>query len=222
MIPATGAASADTPPRRMHRVAMPLLVATCLMPSAARGATPPDTLTLERVIALARERSPDVRPAGAALRAAREDSAASASNARPQLALKGGAMVPYDYDPVVTNLGEYHAQLGVEVPLADAGHNRRERRRAALAARAALEDLAQSSRDSGVHAAESALEMLRQQETGAAQREAMAWVDRMTALVGAGVRGGVRPRADAARLEIERDELVATMIETGEARAAAA
>lgn len=203
-------------------VAMLAVAGWLAAPATARAVAPPDTLSLERVIALARERSPDVRPALAAVRAAREDSAAASFNRLPQLSLKGGAMLPYRYDPVITNLGEYHAQFGVDLPLADAGQRGRERRRAALAARAALEDLAQSSRDSGVHAAQSALETLHQQETVLAQQEALMWVDRMTSLVSAGVRGGARPRADAARLEIERDDLAATVLETLEARDAAA
>src|SRR5262249_28864682 len=93
---------------------------------AAAGGSEPraaEALSVRDCVRRAREVAPEVRIAGAAREAARQDSLLHQFDQRPAFSLLGGATVaPRDfYDPVITNLGEYELKLGVAWPLRDAG-----------------------------------------------------------------------------------------------------
>jgi outer membrane protein TolC len=189
-------------------------------PAVAAAVAPADSLTVAQCVALARAAAPDVRARGADARAARLDSSAAARNGRPAYSLFGGALVAPRgyYDPVVTDLGQYALKLGLELPLLDAGSRRRDRQQATLAAAGAVVELERATRDAGLRAAEVALGSLRQRELEGSDREALAWLDRLTALIESGVRSGSRERADAVRVRIERDAVESELLSIGEVR----
>jgi outer membrane protein TolC len=189
-------------------------------PARAAMSTTPDSLTVAQCVVLARAAAPEVRARGADALAARLDSSAAARNGRPAYSLFGGALVAPRgyYDPVVTDLGQYALKLGLELPLLDAGSRRRDRRQAALAAAGAVVELERVTRDAGLRAAEVALGSLRQRELEGSDREALAWLDRLTALIESGVRSGARERADAVRARIERDAVESELLSIGEVR----
>lgn len=204
-----------------------LLVAIALAPvggspSADRVAY--DTLTVAECAALAAQHAPDVLAARAEATAARYDSSAAAVNGRPSLALDGGALVAPNgfYDPAATNLGEYHAKVVLDWPLADGGARRRARQSAALTAQGARLDAAKAARDASLRAIEVALDLVRVDELRAAQVAAEAWLDDLSTLVGAGVRSGRRGRADDVRVSIEHDAAEAAELTSLGARGALA
>ncbi len=204
-----------------------LLLAILLAPlgaGAPLAGVPLDTLTVEQCAALAAENAPDVLAARADARAARYDSSATAVNRRPSLALDGAVLVAPNgfYDPVVTNLGEYHAKVVLDWPLADGGARRRARQAAALTAQGSRLDAAQAAREASLRAIEVALDLVRIDEVRAAQADAEAWLDDLNLLVDAGVRSGRRGRADAARVALEHDAAAAAELAAEGARGALA
>jgi outer membrane protein TolC len=170
-------------------------------------------LSVRDCVMLARERAPEVRIARETGLAARQDSAAHAFDQRPRLSLFGGATVAPDgyYDPALTNLGEYELKLGMEWPLRDAGVRVHGRRAAELDARAALADQRLATRDAGLRAGELALASVRLTEQARAQRESLAWLDRLAVELAAGARAGTRSKADAQRAALERDDAVSAL-----------
>ncbi len=221
-----------TTPALMERLAVLLTLALAgaapALPAArltdAAAVAPPDSLTVAQCVALARSAAPEVRARGSDARAARFDSSAAARNGRPAYSFFGGATVAPRgyYDPVVTDLGQYALKLGLELPLLDAGSRRRDRQQAALAAAGAVVELERATRDAGLRAAEVALGSLRQRELEESDREALAWLDRLVALIESGVRSGARERADAVRSRIERDAVESELLTIGEVRDALA
>ncbi len=191
-------------------------------PAAAERA--PDTLTVARCVALARSAAPEVRARRADRQAARLDSLAAQRNRRPGFAVLGDVFVAPSgfYDPVVTDLGSYALKLGMETPLLDAGARRRGREQASLAAAVALAELEGAGRDAGVRAAAVALGLLRQRELEDADRQTLAWLERLGVLVDAAVRSGTRDRADATRVQLERDAVGADLLTVDAVREALA
>ena len=183
-----------------------------------------DTLTVQECAALAALHAPDVRAARAVALAASYDSSAAAVNGHPALSLDGGALVAPNgfYDPAATNLGEYHAKVVLDWPLADGGARRRERLTASLASEGARFDAAKAARDAQLRAIELALDLVRTDETRAAQASAEAWIDDLKPLVDAGVRSGRRGRADAVRVDLEHDAAEAAQLTSDGARGAIA
>jgi outer membrane protein TolC len=157
-----------------------------------------------------------VRIAGARALAARQDSAQHAFDQRPAYTLFGGAIVAPNgfYDPALTNLGEYELKVGMDWPLRDAGVRAHGRRAAELDARAALADQRLATRDAGLRAGELALASVRLGEQERTQREALDWLDRLTAELSSGARAGVRGKADAQRATLERDDAVSGLEST--------
>jgi outer membrane protein TolC len=189
-------------------------------PSPDGAAPAAESLTVAQCVARARAAAPDVRSRLADAQAARLDSAAAARNGAPAYSLFGGAVVAPRgfYDPVVTDLGQYALKLGLELPLLDAGSRRRDRQQAALAAAGAVVELERATRDAGLRAAEVALGWLRQRELADSDRETLAWLDRLAALIESGVRSGARERADAVRVQIERDAVESEQLSIAEVR----
>lgn len=187
-------------------------------------ASPVDTLTVLQCAELAALHAPDVRTAHAEALAASYDSSAAAVNGRPALSLDGGALVAPNgfYDPAATNLGEYHAKVVLDWPLADGGARRRERLTASLTAEGARFDAAKAARDAQLRAIELALDLVRTDETRAAQASAEAWIDELKPLVDAGVRSGRRGRADAVRVDLEHDAAESAQLTSEGARGAIA
>ena len=192
--PAPAAAPASPPP------------AAPAMPAAA-GA-PAETLGVAECMRLARERAPEALAATADLEAARGDSAAVAHYRRPAYSLFGDVLVAPDhfYDPVITNLGEYEAKIGLAWPWLDGGSRRRDAQRGALGAGRAALARSVSAREAADQAAELALTRVRLAEEESAQAAAVEWLDRLAREMESGVRGGARDRGDALRVELERDQ----------------
>src|SRR5207249_4891536 len=132
----------------------------------------------------------------------------------------GGATVAPKgfYDPALTHLGEYQLKLGAEWPLLDAGRRARERTRASLEAAEAGADGFRAGVEAAMNAANTALEVLRQNENEAAQVEALAWLDRLQAELEAGVRTGTHSRSDAQRARVERQAVQAALLDARQAR----
>jgi outer membrane protein TolC len=181
-----------------------------------------ESLSVARCVALARGAAPEVRALAAERAAAHFDSAATALNGRPHLSIFGGALVApqNSYDPIVTNLGEYHLKAGLDVPLADAGERRRARAQTGLAAESAAAESDQAAREAGLAAAQAALEIVRRREEARADRDALEWLERLANLLQSGVRSGERQRSDAVRVLLERDGVQAALESAEEARAA--
>jgi outer membrane protein TolC len=175
-------------------------------PAPARSAS--DTLGVLECAALARLQAPAVRAATLGARSAALDSAAAGLNRRPEVALNAGAWLAPDgaYDPAFTNLGEYHAQLGAVWTLADGGRRLRARDRAGLDLASARVRRSLVTRDAGLDAAALALRCLRLREQAEALADAADGLDRIGALVGAGVRSGLRSPADTIRLGLARED----------------
>ncbi len=175
-----------------------------------------DTLSLQRCVALARERAPAVVIARRRQWAASMDSAATALNRRPELSLRAGAMVAPRgfYDPVITNLGEYEVKAALDWPLADAGGRARARARGALQLAAARSHASIETRDAGLQAAQLALRLLRLGEADAAQRQSLDWLAGLASLVRSGVASGTRSPTDSIRVALERDAVEAALEDT--------
>ncbi|MEP7029001.1 MAG: TolC family protein [Candidatus Eisenbacteria bacterium] len=183
-----------------------------------------DTLTVAQCAELAARNAPEVLSARAEARAAAYDSSAVAANGRPGLALAVGGLVAPEgfYDPVVTNLGEYHAKVVLDWPLADGGARRRARRSAALIAQGSRLDAATAARDATLRAIAVALDLVRADELRALHVDAESWLDDLGLLVESGVRSGRRGRADAVRVALEHDAAEAAELTTEGARGALA
>jgi outer membrane protein TolC len=162
----------------------------------------PDSLSVTDCVRLARQHAPALAAARHDESAAAADSAAVARNTDPDVFLSAGATVAPDwsYDPALTNLGEYHLQTGVAWTLADGGHRSRERARAGVESALARERRRLAGRDSGQRAAELGYELLRIDETAAVLEEDARGMQRLSALVIAGLRSGGRSPADSMRL----------------------
>ncbi len=191
-------------------------------PGAADPA-PTETLTVAQCVALARRQAPAAVAAGLEERAAAYDLAAARRNRRPDLFLAGGAWVApaWSYDPAITNLGEYHAQVGLELPLADGGRRARERARAEVDAHGAAARRVLASRDAGERAAALALECVRIAETGGLLRDHRAGLADIGTLVRAGVRAGVRSPADSIRLALAEGDAALDLASNDEQAATA-
>ena len=165
-----------------------------------------DTLEVADCMAMAREHAPGVQAAAASRQAAEIDSAAALLNRRPTFALEGSALVAPRgfYDPAVTNFGEYRLQITSAYTIRDAGVSRRERKRAALAARSARLAWRATVRDAGVQAASVAVDLLRLQADLSLLSEQVEWIDHLLDLVSQGARGGAHDQADVERLRIQR------------------
>ena len=174
----------------------------------AQSAATPETLTVAQCVAVARRQASAVRAAGLDASAAVSDRAAARMNRRPAYFVSAGAWVAPDgaYDPAVTNLGEYHAQLGMELPLADGGARSRARLRADVAARGAEARRVLATRDAGERAATLALEVSRLDEVGLLMREHEAGLADIGALVRSAVRSGARSPADSLRLALAEED----------------
>ncbi len=99
----------------------------------------------------------------------------------------------------------------MEWPLLDGGDRRRQRDRAALAAAGKKFELEGAVREAGERAASVALELLRLREVERTQSEELEWLDRLRALVGAGVQAGTRARTEAVRVGLERDAVASAL-----------
>jgi len=198
--------------------AAPLALAIALAAALAGAAraTPTDTLEIADVARLARERSPEVLASDRDLAAARSDSlAARRRGARAYSLLAGATVAPRGfYDPSFTNLGDYHAQAGLEWPLRDGGERRRAIARGAVDATAAGWSRVLAARDAALSAVTLAIERLRLDEIGSGQREASGWLARLADQMGAAVRSGGRERAEALRAQLERDAADASLAAT--------
>jgi len=166
-----------------------------------------DSLTIRDCVILARERAPALIAARHDQQAAAYESTAVARERGPDWAVVSDALVAPAgfYDPTITNLGEYDLKVGFNWPLADAGKRNLARRRSGLDLSAARWQSAQVARDVGLRAAELAANILRLQETAAAQLGSVEWTLSLGALVRRGVVGGVRSAADSVRIGLDRD-----------------
>ncbi len=202
--------------RRVRNLVCSILVATTMFAASAAASAP---LSVADCVRIARQRAPEVRIAGAAREAARQDSLLHAFDQRPSWALFGGATVaPRSfYDPAATNLGDYEFKAGMEWPLRDGGVRAHGRRRAALDAQGALLDQRLAARDAGLRAGELALASVRQAELARTQREAFEWLDRLAIEMASGARAGTRGKADAQRAALERDDAASGLESTARA-----
>ena len=186
-------------------------------PASEAGAAPTallaESLTVRECVARARQRAPDPRVAAAERDAAVLDSTATFRSRRAALSFQGGATVAPEhfYDPALTNLGEYALQLRVESLVLDGGARDRGRRRSALAARESRAVLEQAERDAGIRAGALAIEWLRLNESERAERQSVEWLEHLAREMNAGVRSGMRGRADALRATLERDAVAAEL-----------
>jgi len=207
--------NAGRPAARVTRAAL-LLLAFAFALAAPAPAAVTDTLEIADVARLARKRSPEVLAAEGDLAAARFDSlAVLRRRSRSYSLLAGATVAPRGfYDPAFTNLGDYHAQAGLEWPLRDGGERRRAIARGAVGATAAAGSRAAAARDAVLRAVTLAIERLRLDEIDAGQREASNWLARLAEQMTAAVRSGGRQRAEALRAELERDAADASLAQT--------
>jgi outer membrane protein TolC len=166
-----------------------------------------DSLSLADCVRIAAEMSPEVQIAALAHGAARFDSISVSRNRRPTVALVGSALLAPSgfYDPAVTNLGEYQLKLGLSVPLLDGGSAGRDRARASNRAQDARRVLDQSRLDAARRAAELGIATLLLREKERSQSAALAWLEDLSHLLDARVRGGTSGASDRMRVDLERD-----------------
>ena len=197
------------PTRRACAVLLATGMGLAIHAPAIRAAAQPETLTVEQCAERARRQGPSVRAARLDEGAAAADLEVARRNRRPEFGLDAGLWVAPDgsYDPAFTNLGEYHAQLGMGLPLADGGKRARDRERADIAAHGARARREAESRDAGEHAAELALESARLDEVGALLASHESALGDVAVLVRAGVRAGSRSPADSIRLALAEGDL---------------
>jgi outer membrane protein TolC len=174
---------------------------------AASAVSSAESLTVRECVARARQRSPEPRVAVAERDASVLDSSATFRSRRAALSFQGGATVAPEhfYDPALTNLGDYALKLRLEAPVFDGGARNRGRQRRVLVARESRALLAQAARDAGLRAGALAIEWLRLTESEAAERQSLEWLEHLAGAMDAGVRSGMRGRADALRATLERD-----------------
>ena len=167
-----------------------------------------DTLTVEECAKLARRQAPGLVAATYDQRAAALDSSATSLNRRPGFFVSAGSAVApeWSYDPTLTNLGEYHAQLGMDLTLADGGRRQRARERSRLGAETARARRRVAYREAGLEAAALALRAGRLGEVGGILREARDRLEGIGALVRSGVSSGVRSPADSIRLSLALED----------------
>ena len=156
--------------------------------SPPTGVASYESLTVAQCAELAARNAPEVLSPRAEARAAAYDSGAVAANRRPGLALAvGGLVAPQGfYDPVVTNLGEYHAKVVLDWPLADGGARRRLRHTAALTAEGSRLDAATAAREASLRAIAVALDLVRTDELRLVHTDAESWLDDLNLLVESG------------------------------------
>ena len=199
-----------------RRVAGMAALALIGLGAARAGAQPAadSSFTIEQCMARARVAGPAVPPAKFESEAARQDFLAATLNRRPSFSLVGGVLVAPSgwYDPIVTNLGEYHAQARVDWPLADGGARRRERSRAELALDHADLATVAAARDAAVSAAQAAIDLLRLAEGIELREGTLAWVDRLARRMAEGVRAGAHGRGDEQRVQLARDGIGADLL----------
>jgi len=207
---------AELPHGTAHRVKLSCLFLTAFLaawPSVGSAALlaedTRDSLTVSECITLARQRAPEVQARQSELAGARLDSTIAWKNHRPALDLAGGVLVAPEgfYDPVVTNLGEYSTKIEASYPLADGGERRRQRDQALAGLLSTTAERQLAARDAGFRAATIAVDLLKHQELEATNRETLSWLDRLAQLVESSVKGGARPRSDAVRAQLQRDDL---------------
>lgn len=163
-----------------------------------------DTLTVADCVRLARRNAAQVGAAIHDERAAAAGLAAARLNRRPAYAFTAGAWVApgRSYDPAVTDLGQYHALAGLELPLLDGGARARERERARAELAGASARRALAQREAGAEAAALAFRIARLDESLALLADHEAGLAGIGALVSAGVRSGARSPADSIRLAL--------------------
>ena len=168
----------------------------------------PETLSVEACVAMARQQAPALIAATLDEHGASADSSAAAFNRRPDFFLSSGATVApaWSYDPALTNLGEYHAQVGMDWTLSDGGRRDRARERGRIGAESARERRLLASREAGLQAASLALRWLRVNDVAGTLADARAGLMNMEALVSAGVRSGARSPADSIRLALALED----------------
>lgn len=113
----------------LEHILLPLLLAALIASSAvaqSNGSLVPDTLTLDRCIAIARGNSPELRIAANAIEAARFDRKLIAKSLLPQVKFVGDAgyapiSLGFGYDPAVSNGGEFGARVLAEQTLYSGG-----------------------------------------------------------------------------------------------------
>jgi outer membrane protein TolC len=199
-------------------VALAAVVAISLAnPGPAAGVppttSPAESLTVRECVARARRLAPEPRVALVERDAAALDSTATFRARRAALFFQAGATVAPEhfYDPALTNLGDYAFKLRLEAPVFDAGARDRSRRRSALAVRESQATLEQSERDAGLRAGALAIEWLRLNASSRAEIQSVEWLDHLASVMDAGVRSGMRGRADATRATLERDAVAAEL-----------
>ena len=192
--------------------------------AALLGEDTRDSLSIADCVALARERAPAVQARLSELAGARLDSTAAWKNRRAAFDIAGGVFVAPNgfYDPVVTNLGEYSTKLEATLPLADGGERRRQRAQAVAGLLATDAERQLASRDAGFRAATVAVDLLKHQEVETTNQETLVWLERFAELVESSVKGGARPRSDAVRTELARDDLEAEILTSSAERDALA
>lgn len=185
-----------------------------------RGTPAADSLTVEQCVAMARRQAPAIVAAVLDGDAAVSDSAAIATNRRPDFSLVSGAtMAPKGfYDPTLTNLGDYQLKLGMSWTIADGGFRARARERGGVDLSAARSRAALESRDAGLRAGSLAFGLLQFAEMETYQRQALDWLNRLGTLIRAGVASGIRSSGDSIRVALERDVVSAALENTHLAR----
>lgn len=203
------------------RVTFVLLAASLLIANVAAGQS---ALTLERCLALARERNAQLRISEASVRSANLTLAEFQAGTKPQVSLKSGASYApttpsFGYDPVVSNQGELSAQLVVEHTLYDGGVRglrsdrlRLDVERTDLQRRAAQRDLVFSVEASFVEALRSGREVDLQQEGVDQLADYLSLVERLAG-------GGAGSSTDVLKTRVQ---LADARIALQSARAAAA
>ncbi|HYV51169.1 MAG TPA: TolC family protein, partial [Dongiaceae bacterium] len=182
-------------------------------PADSAATTAPESLRVADCVRLARASGPDVVAAALQYQAAQYDSIAAGTNGRPAFSIFGGVTIAPEgfYDPALTDLGSYEMKAGLALPLLDAGSRARARARGALNAVSQGWGFQQAARDGGLRAGSLALLLLRLREEETSLRETLTWLDRLTTLIGSGVRAGSRSRSDEVRVALESDEVKATL-----------
>src|SRR5258706_5220037 len=187
MVPIVCGTTGDGVLRGRRSAGWPRVIAVLavLAPQAAvacmdvdEGPVARDTLTVGQCVAEARQQAPTVMAARHLQRAAAGDSAATAFNRRPDVALRAGATIAPDgfYDPTITNLGDYEVKAGIDWTLADGGARARARNRSRLGLASARWRAAIETRDAGLEAARLALRLARLAEARDAQRQNLEWL----------------------------------------------
>ena len=175
-----------------------------------------DSLSVLEVVQAARHRAPSVVAADVGLQAAAYESTSVSRIGGPDFSFVARALIAPKgfYDPALTNLGEYETKVVMDWTVIDGGVKSRTRARATLDLAEARLNAATQARDTGLDVADLATNLLRLREVGAAQRQAVDWIDRLGVLMRGAVRSGVRTTSDSVRIALERNTAVAALEKT--------